>query len=128
MKKQLTKLKQLDAEIQLLSHTVALLGWDQETYMPRKAIIGRAEQISLLQGMIHERIINPLHEELFAALGATEDNPCGQPGLDQREQAFVRETYRRYNRSVKIPKTLVQELARVTSIAQAKKNPASHVR
>ena len=46
----LQRLKELDREIQLLKHTTALASWDQETYMPKGAIEGRAEQISLLEG------------------------------------------------------------------------------
>ena len=47
------RLKELDSEIQRLSHIAALLSWDQETYMPGGAVEERSEQKALLEGMIH---------------------------------------------------------------------------
>ncbi|MEJ2665024.1 MAG: carboxypeptidase M32 [Spirochaetia bacterium] len=118
MKKELQELQTLDKEILLLAHTAALLGWDQETYMPTGALAERAEQISLLQGLIHQRIIDPRSRDYFAGLGAGEDNPSGSNDLSEIERAFVREAYRRYSRSIKIPQALVVEMAKTASMAQ----------
>ncbi len=56
MSETLDQLLKMDREIQLLEHTSALLEWDQETYMPEQAIEERAEQIALIQGLMHEKI------------------------------------------------------------------------
>lgn len=118
MEKALKQLREIDKEIVLLAHTAALLGWDQETYMPAKALYERSEQIALLQGMVHERITNPQCAELLAELGATPENPSGNAGLSELERAFIRETFRRHTRAAKIPQSLVVEMAKTTSVAQ----------
>ncbi len=66
------QLWKMDREIQLLEHTAALLEWDQETYMPEHAIEERAEQIALLQGLIHERITSSKIGDSLVRLGATD--------------------------------------------------------
>ena len=118
MEKALKQLRQIDKEIVLLAHAASLLGWDQETYMPTRALQERSEQIALLQGMIHEKITDPRCAEFLTELGATQDNPDGAPKLSELERAFVREAFRRYTRAVKIPQSLVIEMAKTTSIAQ----------
>ncbi|HEY4721506.1 MAG TPA: carboxypeptidase M32, partial [Anaerolineae bacterium] len=52
-----TKLDQLKArlgEIADLYHANALLGWDQQTYMPPAGAAARAEQIATLQKIAHQ--------------------------------------------------------------------------
>jgi carboxypeptidase Taq len=120
MQDTLTKLKNRDKEIQLLSHTIALLGWDQETCIPEKSVNERAEQISLVEGLIHDRVTSEDTGELFSLLGADERNPAGAPGLSGNDAAFIREFYRIYKKRMKLPKELVTEFAKVTSLAQAK--------
>ena len=41
-----------------LGAATAVLGWDQETYMPDGAVAGRAEQMATLSSFIHEHITN----------------------------------------------------------------------
>ena len=41
------------SEIALYTSTSALLGWDQETCLPKKGIAYRAEQCALLGGRAH---------------------------------------------------------------------------
>ena len=120
MEQTLSRLKAIDREIQLLTHTSALLGWDQETYMPSRAIKERAEQQSLLAGLIHDRLINPDIEGLFAACGVTDENPKGHESLSEQDRAFLRLFHRHYTRESKIPKELVVELSRQASLSQAK--------
>jgi carboxypeptidase Taq len=118
LEKALKRLKEMDKEIMLLAHSASLLNWDQETYMPSRALAERAEQIALLQGIIHEKITDPKHKELFLSLGADEGNPAGAGGLPETTRAFIREIFRRYTRSSKLPQALVMEMAKTTSIAQ----------
>ena len=109
----LAELKKHDREILLLNHSIDILRWDQETYMPERAIEERAEQVALLQGMVHDRIVDPRQEELFGALGMSEKTKMGPSGVDDETRGFLRETFRRYTKQVKTPKTLVEELAKV---------------
>ena len=48
--KVLEQLRSRDVEIRRLMHISALLSWDQETYMPPKAVGERSEQLELLSG------------------------------------------------------------------------------
>ncbi len=116
----LSRLKARDREIQLLSHALAILGWDQETYMPAGSVTERSEQASLLEGLIHERVTSEETGELFSLLGADEKNPSGTAGLSEDDASFLREFRRIYAKRVKLPKELVTELARETSLGQAK--------
>jgi carboxypeptidase Taq len=115
----LTELKNIDREILLLNHAIDTLRWDQETYMPESAIAEKAEQVALLQGMVHDRVTNARQAALFAQVGVNEANKTAPPGPDGETRAFLRETFRRYTRQVKTPKSLVEEIARTQSLAQA---------
>ncbi len=64
--KDIKKLKETDAEITLLSHTSAMLSWDQETYIPSGSIEERSRQLSLLSGLIHKRLTSA--EEIFSGV------------------------------------------------------------
>jgi carboxypeptidase Taq len=97
-------------EIKLLGGVNALLGWDQETYMPPKAAEVRSEQLALLAGLIHDRVASPEIGGLLAELEKTK--------LEPEPAANVRETRRFYDRETKLPKELVSELARTCSLAQ----------
>jgi len=115
------RLKELDSEIQRLSHIAALLSWDQETYMPKGAIEERSEQKALLEGMIHERVTSPQMAEIFSKLGLS-GSKAALPGLTVTgtDQAFLREAYRRYRLQSKLPTELVKKIAKETSLALAK--------
>ena len=119
MNKSLTKLKDIDKEIQLLAHTLSLLGWDQETYMPPGAVEERAEQQALLAGMLHEKLTDPAVGELLKTCGVTEDNYKGAASFGETDRAFLRKFTREYFRETKLPKELVVEFSREASLSQA---------
>jgi carboxypeptidase Taq len=101
-------------ECNLLGSCASLLGWDERTYMPRNGSAHRAEQMALLARMTHELLTAPRIGELLAEL---RDSPL----LADKEgpaAANVREIRRSHDRAVKLPKELVEELARVTTRAQ----------
>jgi carboxypeptidase Taq len=98
----------------LLESCASVLGWDERTYMPRLGSAHRAEQMALLARLSHEMLTAPVIGELLAAV---ESSPLVQdPAGDAA--ANVREIRRNYDRAVKLPKELVEELARVTTRAQ----------
>src|SRR5262249_23059055 len=97
-----------------LASCASMLGWDERTYMPRKGSAHRAEQMALLARMTHEMLTAPRVGELLAEVA---DHP--QVKLkDSNHAANVREIRRAYERAVKLPKELVEDLARVTTRAQ----------
>jgi carboxypeptidase Taq len=101
-------------EYSLLASCAGVLGWDERTYMPRKGSAHRAEQMALLARMTHEMLTVP---EIGTLLAEIEESPLvGEP--DSIPAVNVREIRRSYDRAVKLPKELVEELARVTTRAQ----------
>jgi carboxypeptidase Taq len=115
----LKSLREADREIQLLTHAIALLEWDQETYMPDDALTERAEQIALLKGLLHDRVSSPQVGELLACLGATDDNPGGTETSNVSDTALVRELVRIHSRAVRLPKNFVIKLARQIGLSQS---------
>src|SRR5215217_4209945 len=98
----------------VLASCAGLLGWDERTYMPRAGAAHRGEQMALLARLGHQMLTDPRVGELLATIEA---GPLvSEPGSDAA--ANVREIRRNYDRAVKLPKELVEELARVTSQAQ----------
>src|SRR3712207_6830750 len=53
-------------ELRDLGGLIGLATWDQETYLPPKAADSRAFQLSTLQGIHHERLVDPRLGELLA--------------------------------------------------------------
>ncbi|HLO39950.1 MAG TPA: carboxypeptidase M32 [Phycisphaerales bacterium] len=90
-----------------------LLSWDQETYMPPAAAAGRSDQQALMAGVAHKASTDPRIGELLATCNS-------DPTLlsDPVIAANVREMHRDYERSIKLPESLVSELAKTGSQAQ----------
>src|SRR6516225_7242017 len=101
-------------EYSILGSCSSLLGWDERTYMPRQGSAHRAEQMALLARLTHEMLTAP---EIDRLLDEVEHSPAGH-AQDSAEAANIREIRRTYNRAVKLPKELVEELARVTTRVQ----------
>ena len=104
------RLAALDRERALLVHIGAILGWDQETYMPENAIEERAEQLALVEGLAHDKAVSPEIGELLTALE-------GRTDLGETEKAYLTVARREYDREVKLPSRLVTEMARQTSLS-----------
>jgi carboxypeptidase Taq len=96
----------------LLASCADLLGWDEETYMPAGGVANRAEQLALLAGLQHEKATDPRVGDLLAAVDGSD------VAADPAFAANVREWRRRYRRQARVPRPLVEELARATSLAQ----------
>ena len=99
-------------QIALLGSCAGVLGWDERTYMPKGGAAHRAEQLALLVGMMHERATAPQIGEWLAEIDAGVYEPHSEAAVN------VREIRRGYERAVKLPRSLVEELARVTTMAQ----------
>jgi carboxypeptidase Taq len=107
------ELCKLGHEAATLGSVSALVNWDQETYMPPGGAEARAEQSSLLAGLLHERATSPKLGEL---IGECE----GDSALtsDDVAAANLREFRRDYDLATKLPGDLVRELAKVGSQSQ----------
>jgi carboxypeptidase Taq len=98
----------------LLNSCASLLGWDERTYMPRQAATLRGDQMALLARLAHDLLTS---RELGDLLAAVEQSSLVAEA-ESVPAVNVREIRRLHNRAVKIPKELVEELARVTTHAQ----------
>lgn len=110
-------LDELTAEckkISLIYSCTSLLGWDERTYMPRKGASYRAEQQSLLAGIGHERFTSPRIGELLSKVEESDliNDPLSPAAVN------VREIRRIYDKRVKMPKSLVEELSRTSSLSE----------
>jgi len=103
-------------KIATLGSCGSVLGWEERTYMPRGGSEHRAAQLSLLAGMEHEMSVDPRIGELLAAIEGSDlvKDP------DSPEAANIREIRFRYDRDTKLPTDLVEEKAKVTTLAQGK--------
>ncbi len=102
-------------EIAVLGNTAGVLGWDQEVYMPGANAPYRAEQLSLLVGMCHQKFTDPMVDSLLALAESFKvlmSDPLSDSSVN------LREWRRSYDRSRKLPQKLVEEMARVSSNAQ----------
>src|SRR4051794_4346149 len=82
--------------------------------MPRQGSAHRAEQMALLARLTHEMLTAPVLGELLAEV----EGSALVKGQDSDVAANVREVRRNYDRAVKVPTDLVEELARATTRAQ----------
>lgn len=95
-------------ETEALAQVAGRLGWDQETVMPAGAAEQRSEEMSAMEGVLHARRTDPrIAEWLEKAV----------PG-DAVGAANLRHIRRSHDRMTKVPASLAQEIARVTSRAQ----------
>jgi len=94
--------------------TESALGWDERTKMPTAAAPYRTEQITFLAGVIHHRRTDA---ELGRWLAELSESPlAADPTSDSG--ATIRHLKRDYDKRVKLPQSLVEELARTASVAQ----------
>jgi carboxypeptidase Taq len=92
----------------------AALGWDERCMMPASAAEHRAEQVTLLSGLIHERLTDPRLGEWVGQLSTSglAGDPHGESGTT------IRQIKRQYEKRSKLPKALVEELAHTAVMGQ----------
>ncbi|MEL7215079.1 MAG: carboxypeptidase M32 [Pseudomonadota bacterium] len=94
-------------EISALGQAAGLLGWDQEAMMPAKGMSARAEQLSALEGVIHQKLTDAEVGEWLAAITPAE--------LDPVDAVDLRLMAERHTRATALPARLVEETARLTA-------------
>jgi len=106
-------LRKILAEVGDLGSAAGLLSWDQETYMPKGGLEGRAAVLSTLAGLAHDAFTGDQVGDLLA--GLEEASRAGE--LSDEQIALVGETRRDYDRSVRLPASLVKQLVEARSRA-----------
>lgn len=109
------QLRALRREAATLGSVARLLGWDQETYMPKLAAGHRAEQQGMLAAIVHERRTSKRLGDLIAQC-ESDRTLTGDPASPTA--ANIREIRRDYDLATKLPASLVAALATTGSQAQ----------
>ena len=109
MAKHYERVMEIYREASDLYGALALMGWDQETYMPPKGAASRGRQLATISGLVHERLTS---DEMRTEIGHARSE-----SLTLDEDVNIREIARHSDRAVKIPVTLVKELAETSSAA-----------
>jgi carboxypeptidase Taq len=107
------ELVQLSRETTIAASCLQLLNWDEEIVMPRGGVAHRSDQSSFLAGIVHDRSTNPRYGELLEII---EGSPLVSDP-DSPQAVNVREMRRNFDRERKLPKRLVEEFARIKSVA-----------
>ncbi|HZC04624.1 MAG TPA: carboxypeptidase M32 [Ktedonobacterales bacterium] len=107
--KRITELLTVTHEIADLRAALSLLSWDQNTAMPEGAGEVRGEQLATLQGLIHERWTTQRLGELLSELAT----PSRSAPFTDADRALVREVTRERTHATRLPRGLVEEMARV---------------
>jgi len=108
-------------EIQRINSAASVLSWDQETYMPAGGGQARAEQIAVLQGLAHQKLISPEIDSLLSQWVDPESgHAIDQSGdlWDESSRSLLREVWRDFSRAKKLPPDFVVTLSRECSLAQ----------
>jgi carboxypeptidase Taq len=113
MSEKLMKLKALLAEISDLNHTQALLGWDQQTYMPPGGAEARGHQLATLGSIAHQKFTS---DEIGLLLGDLEKE-LSSTDADSNEARLLEVTRYNYDLATRVPADYVAEFALVTSKA-----------
>jgi carboxypeptidase Taq len=102
------------ARLSRINQAVALLGWDQQTYMPPGGAEARAEQLATLSELTHEMFVSDETGNLLATCES--DLKGADPESDDvRMLAVIR---RDYDHETKLPTDLVMDLARQSTLGQ----------
>jgi carboxypeptidase Taq len=103
MEKNLAELKLRLREVEDLNGAVALLGWDQATYMPPGGAPARGRQMALIGRLAHEKFIDP---EIGRLLDDLQSYGESLP-FDSDDAALIRVTRRAYDKAVRVPPHLL---------------------
>lgn len=90
------------------NNAAAVLGWDQEVYMPPKGFAFRGRQLATLAGQAHELVTSDRYGNLLSEL-------AGKDGLSDEEHHNVRLSLEDFEKNRKLSNAFVEELTRQTS-------------
>lgn len=109
----MTKIRELKtyfSDLKRLSYVYNLLNWDQRVYMPEGSNEGRSEIIAYISKLRHKRLISDKTKRLIKEAEKVDD-------LDLIDDAILREAKREYEKAVRVPPELVEELAKNATLS-----------
>lgn len=108
--KSYNELMSFQRDTQALGEVAGRQGWDQETLMPEGAGDQRAEEMAVLEKILHQRRTDPRIGDWLAAIDDAQ--------LTEVQRANLRHICHDFTRRSRVPEELATETARVTSKAQ----------
>jgi carboxypeptidase Taq len=99
------------AELQQIAdirYSIALLQWDQETYMPTAGADFRSRQVATLSEIAHERFTKDSFRDLVTSLQESTD-------LNDSQKKNIELSYYDYQQQVKLPSAFVRKLSETIS-------------
>lgn len=113
MEEKLKQLKTILAEVSDLNNAAAVLGWDQQTYMPPGGARARGQQLATLSRLAHVKFTSDEVGKLLEELKPQTE----QLDPDSDDARLVKVTAREYEKRTKVPPELVAEFVEVTTVA-----------
>ncbi|MEN6529513.1 MAG: carboxypeptidase M32 [Anaerolineaceae bacterium] len=114
MQEKLAQFKHRMMEITDLGRAEALLGWDQQTYMPRGGAEDRGNVLETVAGLSHRMFTSAEMGEMLALLVPYAENL----DPDSDDACLIKRTAHDYEKMTKVPGEWVAEFARITTLAQ----------
>ncbi len=108
MSSSVANLKSRLADINALNSAIAMMDWDQQTFMPRGGAAARAEHLGCLSRMSHE---------LFVADTTRTELEKAKAEAEGDDAILLRVVGRQLDLSTKLPTALVAEKSRLAAIA-----------
>ncbi len=113
MQEKLDHLKEKLAEIQTLGQIGAVLGWDQNTYMPPASAAGRGEQQALMGKISHQMATSDELGKLLDDL-----KPYAETlDPDSDDARLIKISAKDYDKTKRVPEAFVVEQSQVTTLA-----------
>lgn len=101
-------------EVTIIGSCQSLLGWDERVYIPRNGSAHRANQLSYLAGLAHQKFTDSRIGELLSELEQTDlvKDEYSDEAVNIRELRYD------YDKEIKLPQKLVEELTHTTTMSQ----------
>ena len=114
MSERLIALKERMARLSDLRHVSALAHWDQQTMMPPRGALSRADSLATLELISHELLVDDETGRLLdgAAAELTDE------GAETDDACLIRLVRRHWEKARRVPSDLAEELARAASVGQ----------
>ena len=100
------------ADVNALHAAMAIMDWDQQTYMPKGGAEARAEHQGILSRMAHESFTDGSTVALLEKAGGDVES--------EDDQALLRVVRRDLDLATKLPTSLVEEKSKLSAIAHEK--------
>jgi len=102
------KYKEIAQKAADLNYASAVLGWDQEVYMPAKGFALRGQQLATLATLSHEMVTNDDYGNLL-------DELSGRGDMDAEQQDNVRLSREDYLKNKKLPASFIEKVTEQVS-------------